>query len=60
MKTPSPKILKYMFEDKNVGAVTSRSFPDDMHEEITKILELAEKYPESKGFLSGEQLQGKC
>jgi hypothetical protein len=60
LKTLAPKIFKYMFEDKNIRAVTSYSLPADMQEEISRILKLAERCHKSDGFHVGPQPHGKC
>src|SRR5262249_39677120 len=60
-KTLAPKVFKYMFEDKHVRQVMSRSLrDDDMQKEITKILRLAKKHNKPKGRFSGEKAQDKC
>lgn len=60
LKTRAPKLFKYMFRDKNVRVVMSRSLPCNIQKEITKILRGAEKCPKSKGLLSRKQSQVKC
>jgi len=53
LKDMAPKLFKYMFEDKNVRHVMSRSLTNDIQQEIRKILELAGKNRGAKRFRSG-------
>lgn len=61
LKTLAPKLFKYMFEDKHVRVVMSRSLTSEMQEEITKILRLAKKHKKTRRPLSETVLpNNKC
>lgn len=61
LKRLAPKLFKYMFEDKHVRAVMSRSLAGEMQEEITRILGLAKKHKKTRMFLSDTVLtKNKC
>lgn len=47
VRTVAPKLFKYMFEDRHVRHVMSRSLPRDMQEEVLTILRLAEDHPDA-------------
>jgi hypothetical protein len=63
LKTRAPKLFRYMFEDKHVRVVMSRSLASEMQGEITKILRLAKKQktrqPLSETGLPNNQCCGK-
>jgi hypothetical protein len=44
LKQLAPKLFKYMFEDRHVRAVTSRSLPAGMQKEISRILKHAKRF----------------
>jgi len=61
LKRLAPKLFKYMFEDKHVRAVMSRSLASEMQEEIAGILGLAKKTKRQDRFLSNTVLiKNKC
>ena len=61
LKRLAPKLFKYMFEDKHVRAVMSRSLAGEMQEEITRILRLAKKHKTTRPFVSDTVLtKDKC
>jgi hypothetical protein len=47
VRTVAPKLFKYMFEDRHVRHVMSRSLPSDMQEEVLTILRLAEDHADA-------------
>jgi hypothetical protein len=52
LKRLAPKLFKYMYEDRHVRLVTSKSLTGKMQEEIKKILRLAKKHRGTKPFRS--------
>lgn len=60
LKAIAPKLFKYMFQDKNRRQVMAKNCPKNVQKEITKILNLAKKYPKSKGASSKNESRGKC
>lgn len=61
LKRLAPKLFKYMFEDRHVRVVMSRSLGGKMQQEITRILRLAKKHKRTGTFLSGTFLtKNKC
>lgn len=52
LKKLAPKVFKYLFEDRHVRVVMSRSLPDGMQKEITRILKHAKKYRRTRRSLS--------
>jgi hypothetical protein len=44
LRTLAPNLFRYMFEDRHVRHVMSRSLPNEMQEEVIAILRLAEEH----------------
>lgn len=44
VRTVAPNLFRYMFEDRHVRHVMSRSLPSEMQEEVLTILRLAENH----------------
>jgi hypothetical protein len=59
LKTLAPRLFRYMFVDKQVRVVMSRSLPGEMQEEVTNILTLAENHPSTASHIFGKNTSTK-
>ena len=59
LRTLAPNLFRYMFEDQHVRVVMSRSLPNQMQEEVTRILGLAENRQSPKPLTLGKKTSTK-